>query len=41
MRIILQRYTTNEAAQHYGLPLGIINTHLDKEAAAFILLALD
>jgi hypothetical protein len=36
LRIILQRPATNKAAQYHGLPRQLINTHLDKEAAAVV-----
>jgi hypothetical protein len=36
MRIIFQRLRVDEAAKHHGLPPAVINTHLDKEAAALI-----
>ncbi|MVN78832.1 hypothetical protein GO988_21075 [Hymenobacter sp. HMF4947] len=36
MCIILQRYATAEAAQHYSLVELIIHPHLDKKPAAFI-----
>nr|GFA41366.1 hypothetical protein [Tanacetum cinerariifolium] len=36
MRIILQRYATDEAAQHHSLSPAVINAHLDKEAAALV-----
>jgi hypothetical protein len=34
--VVLQRLTTDEAAQHYGLLLTLIIAHLNKEAAARI-----
>jgi hypothetical protein len=36
MCIIVQWHTTNETAEHYGLPPAVINAYLHKEAAALI-----
>jgi oligoribonuclease (3'-5' exoribonuclease) len=36
MRIVLQRHTIHEAAQHHSLTTPLINTYLDKEAAALV-----
>jgi hypothetical protein len=36
VRIVLQRHATYKAAYYHHLPLAIINTHLDKEAATLV-----
>jgi hypothetical protein len=36
MRIVFERYAADEAAQHHGALLALIDAYLDKEAAALI-----
>jgi hypothetical protein len=36
MRIVFERHAADEAAQHHGAPLAVIDAHLHKKTAAFI-----